>query len=209
MTAASLCTRRWLCLLFCHLSCDYELSGPIRYGYRAWELCGSLHCCRGGCVCKEYADLTWDALRLSRALSTSIACSLFSSRLMSEFVLQSNGPSGGDWFVTSLSFVLISMSLELWWILQPMLSLSSVCMPTLLSIWISRSVKSSRHVKRRLKSVRKLKNSGVIALDYIQTSKNLADPFTKGLSRNVIDSASREMGLRPTDELTTVVNHSM
>ena len=71
------------------------------------------------------------------------------------------------------------------------------------------NLKSSSHVKRRLKSVRKLKNFGVIVLDYIQTSKNLADPFTKGLSRNVIDSASREMGLRPTDELTTVVNHSM
>ena len=60
------------------------------------------------------------------------------------------------------------------------------------------NLKSSRHVKRSLKSVRKLRNTGVIALDYIQTSKNLADPFTKGLSRNVIDSASREMGLRPT-----------
>ena len=60
------------------------------------------------------------------------------------------------------------------------------------------NMKSSRHVKRRLKSVRKLRNSGVIMLDYIQTSKNLADPFTKGLSRNVIDNASMEMGLRPT-----------
>jgi hypothetical protein len=60
------------------------------------------------------------------------------------------------------------------------------------------NMKSSRHVKRRLKSVRKMRNSGVIALDYIQTSKNLADPFTKGLSCNVIDNASREMGLRPT-----------
>ena len=60
------------------------------------------------------------------------------------------------------------------------------------------NMKSSRHVKRRLKSVRKLRNSGVIMLDYIQTSKNLADPFTKGLSRNVIDNASREMGMRPT-----------
>ena len=59
-------------------------------------------------------------------------------------------------------------------------------------------MKSSRHVKRRLKSVRKMRNSGVIALDYIQTSKNLTDPFTKGLSRNVIDNASREMGMRPT-----------
>ena len=60
------------------------------------------------------------------------------------------------------------------------------------------NMKSSRHVKRRLKSVRKLRNSGVIALDYIQTAKNLADQFTKGLSRNVIDNASMELGLRPT-----------
>ena len=60
------------------------------------------------------------------------------------------------------------------------------------------NMKSPRHVKRRLKSVRKMRNSRVIALDYIQTSKKRADPFTKGLSRNVIDNASREMGMRPT-----------
>jgi hypothetical protein len=57
--------------------------------------------------------------------------------------------------------------------------------------------KSTRHVKRRLKSVKKLRNSGVIAVTYVQTDKNLADPFTKGLSRNVIEIASREMGMRP------------
>jgi hypothetical protein len=61
------------------------------------------------------------------------------------------------------------------------------------------NAKSSRHVKKRLKSVRKLRNSGVITITYIQTDKNLADPLTKGLSRNVIDSASRKMGLRPID----------
>ena len=60
------------------------------------------------------------------------------------------------------------------------------------------NMKSTRYVKRRLKSVRKLRNSRVIALDYVHTSKNLADQFTKGLSCNVIDSASSEMGLRPT-----------
>jgi hypothetical protein len=59
------------------------------------------------------------------------------------------------------------------------------------------NAKSTRHVKRRLKSVRKLRNSGVITVAYVQTDKNLADPFTKGLSRNVIEIASREMGLRP------------
>ena len=60
------------------------------------------------------------------------------------------------------------------------------------------NMKSSRHVQRRLKSVTKMRNSGVIALGHIQTFKNLADPFTKGLSRNVIDNASREMDMRPT-----------
>jgi hypothetical protein len=60
------------------------------------------------------------------------------------------------------------------------------------------NMKSTRHVKRRLESVRKLRNSGVIALDYVNTSKNLADQFTKGLPRNVIEGASRELGLRPT-----------
>lgn len=59
------------------------------------------------------------------------------------------------------------------------------------------NMKSLRHVNMRLKSVREMKNSGVIALDYIQTAKNLVDPFTKGLSRNLIDISSRDMGLRP------------
>ena len=60
------------------------------------------------------------------------------------------------------------------------------------------NMKSTRHIKRRLKSNRKLRNFRVIALDYVHTSNNLADQFTKGLSRNMIESASREMGLRPT-----------
>jgi hypothetical protein len=38
-----------------------------------------------------------------------------------------------------------------------------------------------------------LKNSKVITVAYVQTDKNLADPFTKGLSWNVIKITSREM----------------
>ena len=66
------------------------------------------------------------------------------------------------------------------------------------------NMKSSRHIKRRLKSIRTLRNSEVIALDYVHTSKNLADQFTKGLSRNVIDSASSEMGLTHMKSTTVV-----
>ena len=60
------------------------------------------------------------------------------------------------------------------------------------------NMKSIRYAKRRLKTVRKLRNSGVIALDYVQMAKNQADQFTKGLSRNVIDNASMGLGLKPT-----------
>ena len=56
------------------------------------------------------------------------------------------------------------------------------------------NMKSTRHVKRQLKSVRKLRNPGVIALNYVHTAGQL----TKGLSRNMIEGASRELGLRPT-----------
>jgi hypothetical protein len=59
------------------------------------------------------------------------------------------------------------------------------------------NVKSTRHIKRRFKSVRKLINSGVITVSYIQTDKNLAYPFIKELSRNVIEIASRKMRMRP------------
>jgi hypothetical protein len=64
------------------------------------------------------------------------------------------------------------------------------------------NMKSSRHIKRRLKSIRKMRNSGLITIDYIHTEKNLVDPFTKGLSRNVIDAASKEMCLKPTQAIS-------
>ena len=56
----------------------------------------------------------------------------------------------------------------------------------------------TKHIRRRLKSDKHFKKFRVTELDYIQSTKNLADPFTKSLSRIVIDNASREMGMRPT-----------
>jgi hypothetical protein len=60
------------------------------------------------------------------------------------------------------------------------------------------NMKITRHVKRRLKSVRKLRNYGVISLDYVDTFNNLVDQSTKGLSRKMIEGVSRELGQRPT-----------
>jgi fructose-1,6-bisphosphatase/inositol monophosphatase family enzyme len=59
------------------------------------------------------------------------------------------------------------------------------------------NMKSSRHVKRRLKSIRKWRSSGVIALDYIPMARNMVDQFTKGILQSVMDNASKELCLRP------------
>jgi hypothetical protein len=40
-------------------------------------------------------------------------------------------------------------------------------------------MKSSRHIKRWLKFVRRVRNSGVMTLDYIHTEKNLVDPLSR------------------------------
>jgi hypothetical protein len=96
------------------------------------------------------------------------------------------------------------------WKLIPAISMNCDNQTVIIKVNSSRdNMKSTRHVKRRLKSVRKLRNSRVIALNYVHTSKNLADQFTKGLSRNVIDGASREMGLRPTWSHSIVVTYPM
>jgi hypothetical protein len=95
---------------------------------------------------------------------------------------------------------------------KPILAISMNCDNQTVIIQVNSSrdnLKSTRHVKRWLKSVRKLRNSRVIALDYIHTSKNLADQFTKGLSCNLIEGALRELGLRPTWSHSIVVTYSM
>ena len=56
--------------------------------------------------------------------------------------------------------------------------------------------KMNRHIQIRLKSVQRLLGK-VVILDFVKSEKNLADPLTKGLSRNVVLESSREMGLSP------------
>jgi hypothetical protein len=49
----------------------------------------------------------------------------------------------------------------------------------------------SRHISLR-HDVKKLIIDGIITIVYVRSSKNLADPFTKGLSRDLVKSTSRE-----------------
>ena len=55
----------------------------------------------------------------------------------------------------------------------------------------------SPHIRRRHKSVKKLLKTGVIALEFVRSKDNLADPLTKGLTRDRVEESSRGMGLKP------------
>ncbi|KAK4387670.1 hypothetical protein Sango_2373600 [Sesamum angolense] len=44
----------------------------------------------------------------------------------------------------------------------------------------------SRHIRRRHNTIRQLISSGIISIDYIKSKDNLADPLTKGLSKDQV-----------------------
>ncbi|GJT41382.1 zinc finger, CCHC-type containing protein [Tanacetum coccineum] len=44
----------------------------------------------------------------------------------------------------------------------------------------------SRHIRRRHNSIRQLLSTGVISIDYVASKDNIVDPFTKGLSRELV-----------------------
>ena len=54
----------------------------------------------------------------------------------------------------------------------------------------------SRHISLRHDYVRQLIQDGIIAISYVKSSNNLADPFTKPLTREVVRTTSRGMGLK-------------
>lgn len=55
----------------------------------------------------------------------------------------------------------------------------------------------SRHISLRHEYVRQIINDGIITIVYIRSSNNLADPFTKALTREMVRSTSVGMGLKP------------
>ena len=53
----------------------------------------------------------------------------------------------------------------------------------------------SRHIRRRHNTVRQLLSNGIMNIEYIRSKENIADPLTKGLTREQVSKSSRGMGL--------------
>ena len=55
----------------------------------------------------------------------------------------------------------------------------------------------SWHIRRRHNTVKQLLSNGIISIDYVKSEDNIADPLTKGLTREQVYRSSRGMGLKP------------
>ena len=58
----------------------------------------------------------------------------------------------------------------------------------------------SRHIALRHNYVRQLLQDGVVNIDFVRSNKNLADPLTKGLTRDEVWKTTRGMGLKSTSQ---------
>ena len=60
----------------------------------------------------------------------------------------------------------------------------------------------SRHISLRHSFIRQMIDDNIISLKYVKSCQNLADPFTKGLSRDVINKTLKGMGIKPIKAIT-------
>ena len=47
----------------------------------------------------------------------------------------------------------------------------------------------SRHIRRRHNTIRQLLSSGIITIDFVRSKDNIADPLTKGLTRELVENS--------------------
>ena len=113
------------------------------------------------------------------------------STMESEFVALAAASKEAEWLRNLL------LDIELW--PQPMPSISLRCdnQATMSKALNKIYNGKSRHISLRHEFVRQLISEGIITIVYVRSCKNLADPFTKALSRDLIRSTSVGMGLKP------------
>jgi hypothetical protein len=60
-----------------------------------------------------------------------------------------------------------------------------------------------RQIRRKHSTVREFLSNGTVRVDYVRTDENLADPLTKGLTREKVWKTSKGMGLKPIEDCIT------
>ena len=89
------------------------------------------------------------------------------------------------------------MDIRLWDTPMPCIPMYCDSEATLSAIYNTVCNGKSRHVGLRHNFVRQLIDIGTIKVVYVKTTRNLADPFTKPLTRDLVESTTRVIGLKP------------
>ena len=113
------------------------------------------------------------------------------STMESEFIALAAAGKEAEWLRNLL------LDIKLW--PQPMSSISLYCdsEATLSRAYNKVYNGKSRHISLRHEYVKQLITDGVISIIYVRSNKNLADPLTKGLARDLVKDTSSGMGLKP------------
>ncbi|GJU75517.1 zinc finger, CCHC-type containing protein [Tanacetum coccineum] len=97
------------------------------------------------------------------------------------------------------------LDIELWPQLMPAISLHYDSQSTLSRAYNKVYNGKSRHISLRHAHIKELISNGIITIEYIRSCKNLADPFTKGLPKDIVFGTTREMGLKPIELTLDIV----
>ena len=109
----------------------------------------------------------------------------------SEFIALASAGKEAEWLKNML------YDIELW--PQPMSAISIYydSQSTMSKAYSKIYNGKSRHISLRHGYVRQLIEDGVISIVYVKSSGNLANPFIKGLSRDMVRVTFIGMGLKP------------
>ena len=55
----------------------------------------------------------------------------------------------------------------------------------------------SQHIRQIHSTIKQLLSSGIITIYFVRSKNNIAYPLTKGLTRELVESSSKGMGLKP------------
>ncbi|GJV36868.1 retrovirus-related pol polyprotein from transposon TNT 1-94 [Tanacetum coccineum] len=113
------------------------------------------------------------------------------STMKTEFLALPAASKEAEWLRNML------LDIELWPQPMPAISLHCDSQSTLSRAYNKVYNGKSRHISLKHAYIKELISNGIITIEYIRSCKNLADPFTKGLSKNIVFGTTREMGLKP------------
>ncbi|GKD34270.1 retrovirus-related pol polyprotein from transposon TNT 1-94 [Tanacetum coccineum] len=113
------------------------------------------------------------------------------STIEAEFLALAAAGKEAEWLRNML------LDIELWPQPMPAISLHCDSQSTLSRAYNKVYNGKSRHISLRHAYIKELISNGIITIEYIRSCKNLADPFTKGLPKDIVFGTTREMGLKP------------